>query len=45
MTASKPTACQSWPGCGSVAASLPSGPKKARASSDPPAAAANWTIQ
>jgi len=41
MIISKATACQDWPGLGMVAARLPAGPKNARASSDPQAAATN----
>jgi hypothetical protein len=43
--ASKQAACQDWPGLGIVAARFPTGPKNARASRDPQAAAMNWTIQ
>ena len=45
MMASKPAACQDWPGLGIVAARFPAGPKKPRASRDPQTAAANWTTQ
>src|SRR5215469_8193404 len=41
MIASKPAACQFWPGLGLVAARFPAGPKKLRASREPQAAAAN----
>ena len=41
MIASKVAACQDWPGLGMVAARFPAGPKNARASSDPQAAATN----
>jgi hypothetical protein len=45
MMASKLAACHDWPGLGTVAARFPAGPKKARARSEPQAAAVNWTIQ
>src|SRR5580704_16544025 len=45
MMTSNPAACQDWPGLGMVAARCPAGPKNPRASSEPHAAAANWTSQ